>query len=387
MMSNFPMVKIGELAAPQVGTFKIGPFGSLLKKDELVNSGIPVAGIENVLPNKFSLKYRKYITDKKYFQLEQYTILPNDVLVTTMGTIGRAAVVPGDIGTAIMDSHLFRMRVDTSKVLPSYLSYALNGYDDLKKELVQNARGAIMQGLNTKILKGCSIPLPSIPEQERIIHLLDEAESLRATRDRADERMEQFIPALFQKMFGNPVNNPMNWFIAPFSEVSKNQDGRRIPVKSSDRDGKQGIYPYYGASGIIDYVDEYIFDERALLIGEDGANLLARSTPIAFIAEGKYWVNNHAHVITENGKADLDYLCYALNLRDITEFVTGSAQPKLNQANLNRIPIALPPLALQREFAARVEEARGVQSAQGKSAGKVEALYQSMLSRAFEGEL
>src|ERR1019366_10531280 len=98
----------------------------------------------------------------------------------------------------------------------------------------------------------------------------------------------------------------------------------------------------YGASGIIDYVDEFLFDERTLLIAEDGANLLARATPIAFIAEGKYWVNNHAHVVSDNGQVDLDYLRFSLNLRRIDHFVTGSAQPKLNQASLNRILVPSP---------------------------------------------
>jgi type I restriction enzyme S subunit len=205
MMPKFTLIKIGELAAPQVGSFKIGPFGSLLKKDELISSGIPVAGIENVLPNKFSPRYRKFITEQKYSQLVQYAILPNDVLVTTMGTIGRAAVVPDDIGIAIMDSHLFRMRVDTTKVLPSYLCYALNGYDDLKRELVQNARGAIMQGLNTKILKECSIILPSLSEQERIVDLLNEAQSIKSAQARSAERMDALFQSMLSRAFAGEL--------------------------------------------------------------------------------------------------------------------------------------------------------------------------------------
>jgi type I restriction enzyme, S subunit len=165
------------------------------------------------------------------------------------------------------------------------------------------------------------------------------------------------------------------------------QDGRRKPVKASDRAGRKGEYPYYGASGIIDYVDDFLFDEPALLIGEDGANLLARSTPIAFMARGKYWVNNHAHVVTENDSADLNYLCVALNLRDLKDYDTGSAQPKLNQANMNCIPISVPPLSPQKEFAKRVTEIHELEADQAASRRRLDDLSHTMLHRAFNGEL
>jgi type I restriction enzyme S subunit len=152
------------------------------------------------------------------------------------------------------------------------------------------------------------IPVPPLAEQERIVKLLDEADELRKLRAQADDRTAVLIAALFDEMFGNPATNPKGWPSKPFGELVKNQDGRRKPVKASDRAERKGQYPYYGASGVIDFVDEYIFDETALLIAEDGANLLARSTPVAFMAQGKYWVNNHAHVVTERDRFELS-LC------------------------------------------------------------------------------
>ena len=160
---SYPIVQIGDLALDEPGSFKIGPFGSSLKKDELVSSGIPVIGIENILPNEFVPSYRKYITEKKYQDLAQYTVQPGDIAVTTMGTIGRAAVIPDEIGTAIIDSHLFRMRVNQIKVYPPYLCYAINGAPSVINHLEHNSRGAIMDGLNTTILKesplACSDPI------------------------------------------------------------------------------------------------------------------------------------------------------------------------------------------------------------------------------------
>lgn len=98
-------------------------------------------------------------------------------------------------------------------------------------------------------------------------------------------------------------------------------------------------YPYYGAQGIIDYVDDYLFEGKYLLIAEDGENLRSRKQPIATIVEGKFWVNNHAHIVTSNELSNLEFLCFWLNSNDISEYITGSAQPKLNQNNMNLIAL------------------------------------------------
>ena len=130
-----------------------------------------------------------------------------------------------------------------------------------------------------------------------------------------------------------------------------NRDGERKPVSSAIRSKQENkIYDYYGAAGVIDKVDDYIFDERLLLIGEDGANLLSRSKDNAFFAEGKYWVNNHAHVLDATDKLLLNYVAIVINAIKLDDYVTGSAQPKLSQDNLNKIPIFLPPFEEQKRI-------------------------------------
>lgn len=135
------------------------------------------------------------------------------------------------------------------------------------------------------------------------------------------------------------------WDLTTFGQASVNHDARRIPVKKSDR--HWGPYPYYGASGVVDHVDGYLFDGEYLLVAEDGENLNTRSTPVAFLADGKFWVNNHAHIITGNNRARTRFLLYAVLDADIDGFITGSAQPKLTQGNLQRLPVFLPPLEVQ----------------------------------------
>lgn len=149
---------------------------------------------------------------------------------------------------------------------------------------------------------------------------------------------------------------PPNWAWVRFGEIMVNRDGERIPVSKEERETKAKTYDYYGASGVIDKIDGYLFDKPLLLIGEDGANLINRSTPIAFIARGKYWVNNHAHVLDGISENFLQFIELHINAINLEKYVTGSAQPKMNQAKMNSIPIALPPLAEQRRIVAKVEQ-------------------------------
>jgi type I restriction enzyme, S subunit len=131
------------------------------------------------------------------------------------------------------------------------------------------------------------------------------------------------------------------WETKTLDQISTNLDSRRVPITKSAREG--GEYPYYGASGIVDYVADYIFDEDALLISEDGANLLTRSSPIAFAASGKYWVNNHAHILKFESSSTQRFIELYLESIPLDDYITGAAQPKLNQKALNSIPIPVPP--------------------------------------------
>jgi type I restriction enzyme S subunit len=136
----------------------------------------------------------------------------------------------------------------------------------------------------------------------------------------------------------------------PLIELTDNFDSRRVPVREADR--RPGPYPYYGASGIVDRVDNYLFEGEHLLIAEDGENLRTRQTPVAFLANGKFWVNNHAHVVRGNSRADTRFLSYALSQTDISGYLTGSTMPKLTQGNMNQIRVVAPPLAVQQSIAA-----------------------------------
>ena len=152
-----------------------------------------------------------------------------------------------------------------------------------------------------------------------------------------------------------PFEIPENWCWVRFGTALVNRDAERIPLSVSQREKLDKKYDYYGASGVIDKVDRYLFDKPLLLVGEDGANLLLRSKPIAFIASGQYWVNNHAHVIDAVAGVDLRYIALFINATNLAAYVTGTAQPKMNQEKLNSILVPLPPTNEQRRIVSAFE--------------------------------
>lgn len=182
-------------------------------------------------------------------------------------------------------------------------------------------------------------------------------EILKDKSDRLNGKKEGKLSSELFKEDEIPYDIPDSWKWVRFGHIMINRDAERIPLSVSERQNLEKIYDYYGASGVIDKVDKYLFDETLLLIGEDGANLLSRSTPIAYLAKGQYWVNNHAHVLDCNRQLlCMEYIMYFINAISLAPYVTGTAQPKMNQEKMNSIPIALPPFEEQHRIVAKIEE-------------------------------
>ena len=247
------------------------------------------------------------------------------------------------------------------------------------------AVGANLPRISPKSLAGFPIPLPPLEEQRRIAAVLDAADGLRTKRRQALAKLDTLTQAIFIDMFGHPAQPAPT--MMPLGRMAANEDSRRIPVKAADRGQMDGEYPYYGASGVIDHVAEYIFEGPRLLVAEDGANLLARSSPIAFLASGKYWVNNHAHVLADNGVASLVFLEHAIKLMDVSPYVTGSAQPKLNRKKLDSIRLPCPKRAEQDQFEVAISAWARIKQEQRRSLALFDSIFASLQQRAFRGEL
>ncbi len=212
-------------------------------------------------------------------------------------------------------------------------------------------------------------PFPSLQEQEAITAFLDREtsriDSLLSKKQRLLELLKEKRTALISRVVTKGLDPsvklkpsgvewlgdvPEHWEVKALKFLFENLDYKRIPIAGEDRAIIEKVYPYYGASGIIDYVDDYIFNETLILVAEDGANLLSRSTHLAFRAEGKYWVNNHAHILRPKFNM-ITYWESLLQIFDYTPYVSGSAQPKLTSDNLGSILLPVPPLFEQQAIA------------------------------------
>ena len=190
--------------------------------------------------------------------------------------------------------------------------------------------------------------VPQDPNDEPASVLLEriKAEKERLIKEGKIKRSKKSAKTSDTPHYGNLL--PQGWCITSIGELLINRDGERKPVSLAIRSKQANkFYDYYGAAGVIDKVDNYLFEERLLLIGEDGANLLSRNKDNAILADGKYWVNNHAHVLDATDKSILSYVALVINSMKLDDYITGSAQPKLSQDNLNKIPILLPPFEEQ----------------------------------------
>lgn len=230
-------------------------------------------------------------------------------------------------------------------------------------QLINTSVGSTVMSLRKPQIAEIDILLPkSKKEQQKIAKVLSEVDNAIFKTEELFEKNKRLKMALMQDLLSygidakgkirtpkthkfkpSPLGNiPDEWECVELQEVIDFFDNQRKPLKDADRQKKQGNYPYYGASGIIDYIDEYIFDEELILIGEDGANILDRNSRLVFLASGKYWVNNHAHVLKSKICMSNYFLCEFLETLNYEQYNSGTAQPKLNKKAISSILIKKP---------------------------------------------
>lgn len=279
---------------------------------------------------------------------------------------------------------------DPRSLLPEYLYANLYGrYQEIRR--MTGDAGNDRRGLNMGLVKGIALPIAPVSEQRRIVGILNEAfDGITTAKANAEKNLKN-ARALFESYLQSIFSSRgVGWKLKTLDQISVNLDSKRVPITKSDR--TSGEYPYYGASGIVDYVADYIFEGDTLLVSEDGANLLARSTPIAFSVTGKYWVNNHAHILKFENMATQRFAEFYLQSIKLDEYITGAAQPKLNQKALNSIPIPIPTaLHEQARVVESIEnlsvETVNLESIYQRKLAALDELKQSLLHQAFSGAL
>jgi restriction endonuclease S subunit len=357
-------------------------------------SSLPVVNQKAIRWFGIQKEHLKYVHPDQFdsWAPERY-IQEGDILwnSTGTGTIGRACLVSQENlePPKVVDSHVTIVRPNKASIESSYL-FAWIRSSDVQDTIASLYSGSTNQvELNRAIIAATQIPLAPLNEQKRIA---DKLNALLARVDACRERLD--CMPLILKRFRQAVlaaatsgqltedwrssanefearsdqlqcvdvipleyesdDTPETWYWAKLGDLVINHDNRRVPVKATDRAKRHGPYPYYGAFGIIDKIDEFLYDGDFLLIAEDGKNLESRQRPIALLANGKFWVNNHAHVLQQKDGMQLAYLNLYLNSPslDLTLFLTGIDQVKLTRSAMDRIPVSVPSIEEQQEISA-----------------------------------
>jgi type I restriction enzyme S subunit len=325
-----------------------------------LDEGIPFVSAEAVSGGYINFnKIRGYISEEDdVFFSQKYRPQRNDVYMIKSGaTTGITAIVETDKRFNIW-SPLAVMRCKDR-----YNSYFLLNY--LRSDTFQNSvqlswTFGTQQNIGMNILENLTVCYPPFEEQQKIANFLDHETAKIDTLIAKQEKLIELLKEKRQAVISHAVTRGLNpdapmkdsgvewlgkvpehWTICEIKFVLTSLDFRRIPLSGEERSHRSGEFRYYGASGVIDHINDYIFDEPTVLVGEDGANLISRRTPLAFAAHGKYWVNNHAHILKpKDGLAD--YWAEVIENINIEPLISGSAQPKFTAEALNNLKIAFP---------------------------------------------
>lgn len=391
-----------DLLADEPRAIRIGPFGSALKKHEYSDAGIRVLGIDDVL-SRGSPRKPKFIPEEKYRELSQYRVRPGDILVTNMGTVGKAFLVPPDFETAIISSHLIKVTPDLRRVDANYLERALNDAPAVIAQIANDSRGAIMAGFNTSRLKQLRIPLPTLEEQRRIVAILDQVDALRAKRRSAIAQLDSLTQAIFVDMFGSPAANPKGYPVAMMIELVDPKRPITYGILKPGDDVPEGV-PYVR---VVDMTDRSIRSaglrrtteaislqyKRSLL--RQGDLLLSIRGQVGRLAMVEADVDG-ANITQDTARlaitgANPIYVLECLRTPELQgwmkTFTKGAAVRGINLTDVKKIQTPLPPASDQSNFAQVANAIQRNRQSLLLSAWKLDLLFASLQHRAFRADL
>lgn len=350
--------------ATKVG-WRLVKFGDVVRlskersQDPLAEGFERYVGLEHLEPGDLRVRTWGKVSDGVSFTSVFHA---GQVLFGKRRAYQRKIAVPDFGGVCSGDIYVLESK-DANVLLPELLRFICQT-DAFFEHAIGTSAGSLSPRTNWTSLANFEFSLPSIAEQIRITNLIQLADAYAETVLEAIKSLGQLKRAFAVHAFRKGLNNhatspssvhfkelPLNWKAKPLGEVFNLLDQRRIPIKDSDRSKRKGKYPYYGASGIIDYIDDFIFDEPILLLAEDGMNLIFRSSPLVYKVSDRCWVNNHAHVLQPTNHADIDFFAEYLESISFEPFITGTYQKKITKADCSRIPLPVPPMDEQKEIA------------------------------------
>lgn len=381
-MSDWKTYKLGE-----VFTFSSG----LSKAREYFGSGYDFVAFKDIFANIFLPEKLSSLVQSNEIERKSCSVLRGDVFLTrtseTYNELGISSVALNDYPNATFNGFTKRLRPNGNIIIvPEYAGYYFRS-PKFRSLVTQYSSITTRASLNNEILSNLTIDIPIVALQTEIGKILKSLDDKIELNLQMNQTLEAMAQAIFKEWFvnfnfpkslnrdsydlyddndaenhNNQTNQknhsadklvdglPKGWRMGKLNEVAVNFDSKRIPLSSRERIEKKGIYPYYGAASILDYVDEFIFNGTYLLMGEDGTVVTSEGFPVLQYVWGKFWVNNHTHVLQGKVPFSTEYLFLLLSKTQITHIITGAVQPKINQGNMNKIECVIPPKEILEDF-------------------------------------
>lgn len=369
--TNWREVKLGEIADFQYG---------YTASAQDVDTGTKLLRITDIVPDLIDWDAVPYcaIDEKK---LEQFKIKKGDILIARTGaTAGYAKLIRREPEQSVFASYLIRLEMKNKNISPDFIGRIIES-DAFKNFVSTHAGGSAQPHANTPVLKNFEISLPDLLTQNQIADVLSTYDDLIENNTRRIKILEEIAQAIYREWFvyfrfpGSAYAKatadrhekvkmidsktefgkiPEGWEVKPLGETVENYDSKRRPISKMKREEMHGEIPYYGAAKIIDYVNDHIFDGKYLLMAEDGSVITKSGNPVLQFVNEKFWANNHTHILQGVG-VSTEYLYLSLVGFPIQGYITGVAQPKINQDNLNRISVLVPENKVAQIFNGLVE--------------------------------
>jgi type I restriction enzyme S subunit len=311
---------------------------------------------------------------------------PGDLILSNSMSFGRPYIMA--IDGCIHDGWL-AIR-DTQKNFDLKFLCILLGTDNMLSQYKAMAAGSTVNNLNKELVGGTTVSYPALDEQIKLGDYFAKLDNLITLHQRECERLQIVKKSMLENMF--PKNGERvpkirfsgftdDWEQRKLGDIVEFLDTLRKPLTENKR--TKGPYPYYGASGVVDHVADYLFNEELILLSEDGANITDRNYPVCFLASGKYWVNNHAHVLRAKPKMDNNFICMSLERKDYSNYNTGMAMPKLNQDTCRRIPVDCPSYEEQKKIGDYFRSLDNLITLHQSKLEKLRLIKKSMLEQMF----
>ena len=321
---------------------------------------------------------------------DKYILKPNDIVFArTGGSTGRNYFYDGSDGVFVYAGFLIKFSIDPEKVNPKYVKYYCRSkqYNDWVQSF---NTGSTRGNINAQIFGNMEIPLPERKQQDYLVSILEPIDEKIRNNKQVNDNLLAQAQTLYKQFFPYGVQDdlPDGWRIGTVGEIIEIHDSKRIPLSGADRSKmEKKIYPYYGAASLMDFVDNYIFDGKYLLLGEDGTVVDDAGYPILQYVWGQFWVNNHAHILTGRLGYDVESLYMLFKQTPVKSIVTGAVQPKISQANLRSVQVVIPPEHNLREYNDLVEPLFSLFRANEEECKTFTALRDMLLPKLMSGEI